>query len=341
MSDRQVVRIFISSPGDVNPEREVARRVIARLDREFSYHFRLEGLLWEREPLIATEHFQTMIMPPSSADIVLVILWSRLGSMLPPEKFQGAVTGKVPVTGTEWEFEDAVGAYRARGKPDLLLYRKLASVTGSFDDEAVVASTLHQRRMVEAFLTHWFQDDSTGGFKAASHQFHDAGELEEMLEVHLRVLLRQRLNLPEGEVLQRGIHWHEGSPFRGLESFELKHAPIFFGRTRERMELRDALAAQAGRGCAFLLVFGASGSGKSSLVKAGLLADLKIPGVMEKVGLVRHALVRPSDDEDPSAVLAGGFLSPEALPELTRLQYDRDSLAGLLRKVPEEVVLPI
>ncbi|MBF0143036.1 MAG: SUMF1/EgtB/PvdO family nonheme iron enzyme [Magnetococcales bacterium] len=341
MSDRKVVRVFISSPGDVNPEREVARRVIARLDREFSYHFRLEGVLWEREPLIATEHFQTMIAPPSSTDIVLVILWSRLGSFLPPEQFQGKVTGKTPVTGTEWEFEDAVHAYRQHGKPDLLMYRKQARISADLDDRQELERRLNQKEMVEFFLTRWFKDDATGGFKAASHQFTDAGQLEEMLETHLRALLRQRLNLPEEEAIQADIHWHEGSPFRGLESFELKHAPIFFGRTKERLELRDALASQSARGCAFLLVFGASGSGKSSLVKAGLLSDLKIPGMMEKVGLVRHAIVRPTDDEDLYAVLARGILSESALPELTSLQYDQAKLTKLLRAVPDQAVLPI
>jgi hypothetical protein len=54
----KVVRIFISSPSDVRPERLIAARVIERLDREFAYHFRVEALLWEREPLVATRHFQ-------------------------------------------------------------------------------------------------------------------------------------------------------------------------------------------------------------------------------------------------------------------------------------------
>ena len=341
MSELKVIRFFISSPGDVNPEREVARRVIERLNREFSYHFRIEAVLWEREPLIATEHFQTMITPPSNTDIVVVIVWRRLGSHLPPAEFQGKVTGKTPVTGTEWEFEDAVHSYRQNGKPDLLLYRKQAVVTGLSEDEDVVTRFFQQKKMVEAFLTHWFHDDTTGGFKAASHQFTDAGQLEEMLETQFRSLLKQRVNLPEGEALQVDIHWHEGSPFRGLESFDLKHAPIFFGRTKERLELRDALASQSARGCAFLLVFGASGSGKSSLVKAGLLSDLKIPGMMEKVGLVRHAIVRPTDDEDLYAVLAKGFLSADALPELTSLQCDQAALTSLLRDAPQQAVFPV
>jgi hypothetical protein len=34
MSDRPLLRVFLSSPGDVNPERELARRVVERLGRE-------------------------------------------------------------------------------------------------------------------------------------------------------------------------------------------------------------------------------------------------------------------------------------------------------------------
>ncbi len=48
MAEKPRIRIFLSSPGDVRPERVIAERVIARLDREFSYHFRLEAVAWER-----------------------------------------------------------------------------------------------------------------------------------------------------------------------------------------------------------------------------------------------------------------------------------------------------
>ena len=53
MADR-LIRIFISSPADVRPERLKAEQIVARLDREFAYHFHVEAVLWEREPLVAT-----------------------------------------------------------------------------------------------------------------------------------------------------------------------------------------------------------------------------------------------------------------------------------------------
>ena len=64
----------------------------------------------------------------------------------------------------------------------------------------------------------------------------------------------------------------EGAPYRGLSFFDRRHAPIFFGREGELQRLIDALATEQGR--RFLMVVGASGSGKSSLVRAGLWARL-------------------------------------------------------------------
>ena len=61
MADVRVVRVFISSPSDVRPERGIAARVVQRLAREFSYHFKVEAVLWEREPMLASHQFQELI----------------------------------------------------------------------------------------------------------------------------------------------------------------------------------------------------------------------------------------------------------------------------------------
>jgi hypothetical protein len=93
------LRIFISSPSDVNAERAVAARVIDRLAREFGGFFAIQAELWEQEPLRATAHFQEQIPRPAEANIVLVIVWSRLGTRLPAERFKGIISGDA-VTGT-------------------------------------------------------------------------------------------------------------------------------------------------------------------------------------------------------------------------------------------------
>src|SRR5438105_518115 len=108
--ERPTLRVFISSPSDVRPERLIAERVVRRLAREFAHHLRIEAVMWEHEPLLASHHFQEKIIPPHETDIVVVVLWSRLGLTLPRDKFPGPLSLK-DVTGTEWEFEDALKSH--------------------------------------------------------------------------------------------------------------------------------------------------------------------------------------------------------------------------------------
>ena len=333
------LKIFISSPSDVRPERLIAQRVIDRLDKEFLHHFRLRAMLWEREPLIATEHFQTMISPPAEADIMVVVIWSRLGVRLPADRFSGRISGG-PVTGTEWEFEEAVAAYRERGLSDILLYRKRAPVLASLEDDGELQRRLDDKRAVDQFFRIWFVDEAQNTLRAASHDFTEALAFEQMLEVHLRGLLHKRIE--SGSESTETLRWHQGSPFRGLEAFEPEHAPVFFGRTRARNELRDLLVRQAESGSGFVMVMGASGVGKSSLVKAGLLPDLALPGMVGKVALCRYATMRAGGGaDDPIDELAAALCADTSLPELAALNVTPAALAGLLRDAPAQALMPI
>ncbi|HRI63453.1 MAG TPA: CHAT domain-containing protein [Polyangium sp.] len=68
------------------------------------------------------------------------------------------------------------------------------------------------------------------------------------------------------------------SPYRGFEPYQRKDAPLFFGRDVERVLIRkrihQMLEDDEPR---MLLVAGASGVGKSSLVMAGVVVDLQHP----------------------------------------------------------------
>ena len=59
------------------------------------------------------------------------------------------------------------------------------------------------------------------------------------------------------------------NPFPGLRSFEREDAYLFFGRDNQIRELKKKLVDSR-----FLAIIGSSGSGKSSLVKAGLISQL-------------------------------------------------------------------
>jgi hypothetical protein len=81
------------------------------------------------------------------------------------------------------------------------------------------------------------------------------------------------------------------SPFPGLRPFEYHESHLFFGCDAQVDKMIAKLSARR-----FLMVTGVPGSGKSSLVRAGLLPSLR-GGIMKKVGTNwRIAVMSPGND---------------------------------------------
>jgi serine/threonine protein kinase/formylglycine-generating enzyme required for sulfatase activity len=68
----------------------------------------------------------------------------------------------------------------------------------------------------------------------------------------------------------------EGNPYRGLHSFEAEHRALFFGRGSEIRALIERLRSEP-----FVLVAGDSGTGKSSLCRAGVLPLVEDGAIQE------------------------------------------------------------
>ena len=339
----QTLRIFISSPGDVGQERVIAERVVERLQGEFGGRAHLDPVLWEHQPLRATEHFQEQITPPAQADIALFILWSRLGTPLPEDKFQKEDGGRYR-SGTEWEFENAVKGYRKTGSPDLLTYRKTKDPETRLDDTEKLQERIAQKEALEDFIDEWFRGEES--FKAAFHTFEGPAEFERMLEQHLRTLVEE--HLPDRPTESGAmspvseVRWHQGSPFRGLRAFEHDHAPVFFGRTEEVGSVIEALQQQAESGAPFVLVHGPSGSGKSSVVRAGVVPTITQPGVVQDIGLWRWGAMQPADT--PSDLLRGlatALLGENGVPRLEAFGFGMEGLTDLLRDAPARAANPL
>lgn len=66
-------------------------------------------------------------------------------------------------------------------------------------------------------------------------------------------------------------NWHDASPFLGLSAYSPAESKVFFGRNALTRELITRISTQFKQHRPFTLVMGPSGSGKSSLVHAGLL----------------------------------------------------------------------
>ena len=102
-----------------------------------------------------------------------------------------------------------------------------------------------------------------------------------------------------------------GNPFPGLRPFETDEYNLFFGREGQS----DELLARLGR-TRFLAVVGTSGSGKSSLIRAGLIPAI-YGGLMSGAGSSwRIAVMRPG--HDPVGNLAQALSLDEVLgsPEM-------------------------
>ncbi|WP_363796449.1 winged helix-turn-helix domain-containing protein [Lysobacter firmicutimachus] len=78
--------------------------------------------------------------------------------------------------------------------------------------------------------------------------------------------------------LPRAAAWTEGSPYVGLRSFDEAHAGVFFGRARATADLLSTLREQVQNQRRFVLVSGASGCGKTSLLRAGVMPLLQQAG---------------------------------------------------------------
>ena len=88
----------------------------------------------------------------------------------------------------------------------------------------------------------------------------------------------------------------EVCPYLGLDAFDEANAALFFGRRRVVADLVERL-----RDHRLLAVVGPSGSGKSSLVRAGLLPALRADGVPGSVGW--HILPPMVPGSNPEAAL--------------------------------------
>lgn len=110
------------------------------------------------------------------------------------------------------------------------------------------------------------------------------------------------------------IHPSEACPYLGLKTFTADTSQFFFGRER----LTEKLVAALRGGCRFLAVIGQSGSGKSSVVQAGLLPKFKEGSFAEW----QQFTIRPADDPFAQFKLSGLDLLT-SLPERVILFVDQ------------------
>lgn len=292
----RTIRIFVSSPGDVSKERQVVGKVIAQLQGKYWSFVRLEDVFWESKAIRATAHFQDELIHPGDCDIVLGVLWSRLGSPL-PEKFN--CLNNLSRTGTEWELEEAFRTFdeNAGEKPDILIYRRRAERPTYNDPEKEEESKRQWESLTEYIDRNYFNEDANRTIKRPIKSYRDLEAFESQLRVNLEELILRRIpSLKAGDEPPP----ISGCPFKELQAFDYHDRDRFFGRTREIRNVQEKLRKRSEQGTAFVLIYGGSGYGKSSLMRAGVAPVVcRDGGVANGAKVWRRILMQPSSGTGP------------------------------------------
>ena len=367
----KIIRVFVSSPGDVKAKRSIADRLLRSTAEEFGIPVSVQysnflreerssvlpdtkvtgcelvlcPYFWEYQRFSSDLGYQDQIPNPAQFDLVICILWSRLGTKLHP-RFR-MPDGSEPRSGTEFELGWAKEQHKTTpGVPALQVYRNRSRPNPPVDAPEKLEEFLNQWKALEEFLSTWSRDGE-GKFIGAFNSYRSLEEFERLFREHFRDFLFTQISGERERLLMarrsRPRRWKE-NPFRGLEVFDFEHAPIFHGRTKEIGAVLEALEAQLSEHRPFVLVVGPSGSGKSSLVRAGVLPLLTQPETIEGIGLWRRAVTRPGAggrDSDCFDALASALLESSALPALENPESGdavRD-LAAELREHADSIAL--
>jgi hypothetical protein len=364
--DMRTINIFVSSSPDVQKEHAVAGQLIRSAAAEFNLpinvHYsnplrgsRAQGgsigckdfadesalvlcpCFWEY-PELQGDDFLEQIPNTGQYDLVICILWSRLGT----SSLQQCVMpdGSRPRSATEYEVAWALDqSKRTPGFPELHIYRNRAMPTALLEPKEKLENLCRGWDAVQEFFAAW---ERNGGakFRESCHDYRDLEEFADLFRQHFRGFLAGQLDrgIASKKALRK-VPFPESNPFRGLNFFDFEDAAFYHGRIKAVGEILDAVKNHAKHKTPFVLVLGQKGSGKSSLVRAGVLPLLTQGGTALGNGPWRHAVTRPGAARDPLDTLAAALGRKFGLPELK--DSTSPALASQLREDPDAAVARI
>ncbi len=190
-------KVFVASPGDMREERLSVYEAVQSLMYEPSLRGRVatQVVAWDGPyctvPLTANVDPQAAIeqgLPrPSECEVVVVLLWGRMGTPLGDEYRKPDGSGYR--SGTEWEYLDAIRTAEERGTPTVLVYQRTQPPSWTLDQSpAALAEAKAQYDAVQDF----FQElrSQNRGFNT----YLDPLEFAKLFGSHLTQTIYQALN---------------------------------------------------------------------------------------------------------------------------------------------------
>ena len=182
----QEIRVFISSPGDVAPERDALERVILqnlnpKLER---FNIRLRPLRWEKDgrPTLGSSQ-ENLFEQLGNYDFFVGIFWKRFGT--PNDTHE---------SGTESEFRDAYARWQEDNTRPVMMYFCERDATFSLDDDPdEINERVEQAQKVKAFRK---ELDSLGLFWT----YTTVEEFEHLTDRHLFDAVMERVDNPDSVI---------------------------------------------------------------------------------------------------------------------------------------------
>src|SRR5262249_27341498 len=134
--------------------------------------------------LTPQEAIKRGLQQPKDCDLVVVILWARIGTPL-PEEYRKADGARFR-SGTEWEFLNAIESFRAKGSPSVWLYRRTEAFAVPFGDPDF-SSKHKQWQELQEFLKSFSNED--GSIEGGINTYRNPDDFGRALGEHLRTRL--------------------------------------------------------------------------------------------------------------------------------------------------------
>ena len=185
-----LVRVFISCPGDLGPERSTVQQALKALNAEPEFSGRVELVPYAYENLAparagmdAQDVVNSYMLRPEESELFICMFWQRMGT--PLERFINPATNQPYQSGTEYEFLMAYGAAQHSPTPIVLLYRRTPPAEPPADDKERA-----QRARVDGSFARFAPG---GDLKALVGGFGDDADLARVIRQDVARVLREDL----------------------------------------------------------------------------------------------------------------------------------------------------
>lgn len=213
----QAFKIFIASPGDVDDERTYAIEVIHQLNNEplFRDVVKIQAIGWDQPGMSVAmavgrtpqESIAMGMTQPKDCDLVLVLLWAKMGTPLPESHLKP--DGSRYWSGTEWEYCNALESYRKHGRPEIWIYHRQGAPHIPLNDPQIDERRTQWQRLVN-FLAPTRNTD--GSINDGLNPYQQPLDFRRLFEQNLRTYLTAWLQRQHSEAEQQAITDKVGTP---------------------------------------------------------------------------------------------------------------------------------